>query len=102
MWHTAGVAVANPVFAECHSEGERRDVSPPVLSGWPSLAESQSVGSAGVTSVPLEKAVTRTTRTVLEHAVIGLMERRAGPPPPTDEREKEIDIDLAAGEYEAE
>ena len=47
------------------------------------------------------------TRTVLEDAVIGLMERRVGPPPPaTDdtekEREKENDIDLAAGEYEAE
>ena len=39
------------------------------------------------------------TRTVLEDAVIGLMERRVGPPlHQADDKE----IDLAAGEYEAE
>lgn len=38
------------------------------------------------------------TRAVLEDAVIGLMERRAGPPSPAP---REDAIDLAAGEYEA-
>lgn len=39
------------------------------------------------------------TRAVLEDAVLGLMERRAGTPPPTPPAEE---IDLAAGDFEAE
>ena len=39
------------------------------------------------------------TKSVLEDAVIGLMERRVGPPPPAP---KDDAIDLAAGDFEAE
>lgn len=39
------------------------------------------------------------TKTVLEDAVIGLMERRVGPPSPAPKHEE---IDLAAGDFEAE